>query len=127
MKSMRWRANEFATTGIAQEEDMRKMIVLRPWGLAAAATLVATAALASPELARSNNCVACHHLERKMIGPPFKAIAARYAGDDNAVKVLSEKVVKGGGGNWGPTAMPAQAGVSQENAEILVKWILSQQ
>jgi cytochrome c len=124
---MRWRASKIATTAIAQEEDTRKMIDLRPWGLAMAATLGATAALASPELARSNNCVACHHLERKMIGPSFKAIAARYAGDDNAAKVLSEKVIKGGGGNWGPMAMPAQASVSPENAEILVKWILSQQ
>ena len=89
--------------------------------------LASSAAIASPELARSKNCVACHHLERKMIGPAFKAVAERYAKDESATKVLSEKIVKGGGGNWGPTPMPPQSTVSPEDAETLVKWILSQQ
>ena len=51
--------------------------------------LASSAAIASPELARSKNCVACHHLERKMIGPAFKAVAERYAKDESATKVLS--------------------------------------
>jgi len=62
-----------------------------------------------------------------MIGPAFKAVAERYAKDEAALKTLSEKVVKGSGGNWGPTPMPPQASVSSEDAETLVKWILSQQ
>ena len=94
---------------------------------ALAAVLPASAAVASADLAKSKNCVACHHVERKMVGPAYKAVAARYANDEAAVKVLSEKVIKGGGGNWSPMPMPPQANVSPEEAEALVKWILSQQ
>lgn len=88
--------------------------------------LTSSSAVASPELARSKNCVACHHPERKMIGPAFKAIAERYGKDEAAIKTLSEKVVKGGGGVWGQTPMPPQSAVSPEDAERLVKWILAQ-
>jgi cytochrome c len=91
------------------------------------ALLTSWAAFANADLARSKNCVACHHVERKMIGPPYKAMADRYGKDESAIKVLSEKIVKGGGGNWGPMPMPPQPGVSPEEAEALVKWILSQQ
>lgn len=70
--------------------------------------------------------MACHHPERKMIGPAFKAIAERYGKDEAAVKPLSEKVIKGGGGVWGQTPMPPQAAVSPQDAESLVKWILAQ-
>jgi cytochrome c len=88
-------------------------------------TLIAPAVHASPELARSKNCVACHSAERKMIGPSYKAIAERHANDASSVKALSEKVQKGGGGVWGPMPMPAQANVSPEEAEALVAWILT--
>jgi len=104
------------------------MIELRQIGTALlAALLTSSPAFASPELARSKNCVACHHLERKMVGPAYKAVAERYVKDDAALKILSEKVVKGGGGNWGQMPMPPQTTVSPEEAETLVKWILSQQ
>jgi cytochrome c len=83
-------------------------------------------AFASAELARSKNCVACHHVERKMIGPAYKAVAERFGKDESAIKLLSEKIVKGGGGNWGQLPMPPQPSVSSEEAESLVKWILSQ-
>ncbi|RXT57107.1 hypothetical protein B6S44_01285 [Bosea sp. Tri-44] len=91
-----------------------------------AVLLTSSSAVASPELARSKNCVACHHAERKMIGPAFKAMAERYGKDESAIKTLSERVVKGGGGNWGQTPMPPQPSVSPEDAESLVKWILAQ-
>lgn len=90
------------------------------------ALLTSSNAFASTELARSKNCVACHHAERKMIGPAFKAVAERYGKDEAAIKTLSEKVVKGGGGIWGQTPMPPQPGVSPDEAETLVKWILAQ-
>ena len=91
------------------------------------ALLTSSPALASADLVKSKNCVACHHLERKMIGPAFKAVAERYGKDESAIKVLSEKIVAGGTGNWGQMPMPPQPGVSPEEAEVLVKWILSQQ
>lgn len=91
-----------------------------------AALLAVAPVQASPELAKARNCVACHHPERKMVGPSYKAIATRYADDPNAVQTLSEKVIKGGGGVWSPMPMPAQANVSPSDAEALVQWILSQ-
>lgn len=92
-----------------------------------AALLTSSGAFASAELAKSKNCVACHSVERKMIGPSYKAVAERYGKDESAIKLLSEKIVKGGGGNWGPLPMPSQSSVSPEEAESLVKWILSHQ
>ena len=103
------------------------MLKIRLLVVALATLAVTSAGIASQELARSKNCVACHHPERKMIGPAFKAIAAKYAGNDASAKVLSEKVIKGGGGVWGPMPMPPQANVSPADAEALVRWILSQQ
>ena len=76
------------------------VIVHRIAALALAAVLPSSAAVASADLAKSKNCVACHHVERKMIGPAYNAVAARYAKDDAAIKSLIEKVIKGGGGNW---------------------------
>jgi cytochrome c len=91
------------------------------------ALAVSSPALASPELARSKNCVACHHAERRMIGPAYNAIAQRYANDSAAVRTLSERIVAGGSGSWGPMPMPPQPTVSPEQAEALARWILSQQ
>jgi cytochrome c len=102
------------------------MVHIRYVTAAALAVLVSSPVLASPELARSKNCVACHHMERKMIGPAYKAVAERYAKDEAAVPKLTEKVIKGGAGSWGPTPMPPQASLSPADAETLVKWILSQ-
>ena len=60
-----------------------------------------------------------------MVGPAFKDVAAKYKGDASAVATLSAKVVKGGGGVWGPIPMPPNGTTSEAEAEILVKWILS--
>ena len=102
--------------------DLRQLAAL-----SFAAVLTSTAAFASPELAKTKNCVACHHVERKMIGPSYKAVAERYAKDEAALKALSEKIVKGGGGVWGQLAMPPQPTVSAADAETLAKWIMSLQ
>jgi cytochrome c len=102
------------------------LMVVRYVAASALALLLCSPALASPELARSKNCTACHHVERKMIGPAYKAIAERYANDEAAAGKLSEKVIKGGAGSWGQTPMPPQASVTPADAETLVKWILSQ-
>jgi cytochrome c len=102
--------------------DVRKLVAA-----SFAALLTSSAAFASADLARSKNCVACHHVERKMNGPPYKAVAERYGKDEAAIKLLSEKVVKGGSGVWGQSPMPPQPNVSPEEAEALVKWIMSLQ
>jgi cytochrome c len=103
--------------------DLRHLAVAL--AVALGALLVSPEAFASDELARSKNCVACHSAERRMIGPSYAAIAARYANDDSAVRTLSERILAGTGGNWGQMPMPAQSNLSQDEAEALVRWILS--
>ncbi|WAC71140.1 c-type cytochrome [Roseateles sp. SL47] len=89
------------------------------------AALASAPALASQELAQKKNCMACHAVDKKLVGPAYKDVAAKYASDKDAVKKLSEKVIKGGSGVWGPVPMPANTQVTQAEAETLVKWILS--
>lgn len=85
-----------------------------------------TAALANPELAKKKNClVACHEVDKKVIGPSFKDVAAKYAKDPDAPARLTKKVLKGGTGVWGVAVMPPAQGVSDAEARQLVDWILS--
>jgi cytochrome c len=93
--------------------------------LAAAATLAALPALANEELAKKNACTACHAVDKKMVGPAYKDVAKKYAGDKGAEAKLVEKVKKGGAGVWGQVPMPPNASVKDEDVKALVKWILS--
>jgi cytochrome c len=92
---------------------------------AVAATLSAPAAFANQELAQKKNCMACHATDKKLVGPAYKDVAAKYAKDKDAVKKLSEKIIKGGSGVWGPVPMPANTQVSPAEAEALAKWVLT--
>lgn len=95
-------------------------------GVMVAALLgAATTACASETLARQRNCMNCHGMERKIVGPGLKQVAARYAGKKEAPAYLAEKIVKGGAGAWGPVAMAANPHVSQEEALRLALWVLS--
>jgi cytochrome c len=92
------------------------------------ATFVAAAALpalASQELAQKKNCMACHAVDKKVVGPSYKDVAAKYAGQKDAVDKLSQKVIKGGVGVWGQIPMPANTQVSDAEAKQLVNWIMS--
>jgi cytochrome c len=92
---------------------------------ATAAALAAPAAFASAELAQKKNCMACHATDKKLVGPAYKDVAAKYAKDKDATKKLAEKIIKGGSGVWGPVPMPANAQVSPAEAEQLAKWVLT--
>ena len=81
--------------------------------------------IADEALAKSSNCLACHSVENKIIGPAFKDIAAKYKGDDGAVAALTSKIKNGGSGSWGDIPMPPNAAVSDADIETLVNWILS--
>ena len=87
--------------------------------------LVAPAAFASQDLAKAKNCLACHALETKLVGPAYKDVAAKYAKDKDAYKKLAEKIQKGGSGVWGPVPMPANPQVSAAEDETLAKWVLT--
>lgn len=92
---------------------------------AVCAALVSGSALANADLARARNCMACHSIGNKVVGPAFKDVAKKYAGQSDAEDKLAQKVMKGGSGAWGPVPMPANAQVSDAEAHTLVKWILS--
>jgi len=90
-----------------------------------AALLAASCARANPELAQRKTCMACHALDRKIVGPSYKDVASKYAGQRDAVDRLAEKIVKGGSGVWGAVPMPANPKVSAAEARQLANWILS--
>lgn len=91
-----------------------------------ASLLSASPALADLKLAAAKNCMACHAVDKKLVGPSYKDIAAKYANQKDALDKLSAKVIKGGAGVWGPVPMPANAQVSPDEAKKLVSWILTQ-
>ena len=101
---------------------MKKLLLL-PALLAGA--LAAGPALADLKLAQSKNCMACHAVDKKLVGPSYKSVAEKYAGQKDAVDKLATKVIKGGAGVWGPVPMPANAQVTPDEAKKLVTWILS--
>ncbi len=85
----------------------------------------ASPAFAQQDLAQSKNCLTCHAVDKKVVGPAYKDVAAKYAGDKTAVDKLTQKVMKGGSGVWGPVPMPANPQVTEAEAKKLVTWILS--
>lgn len=87
--------------------------------------LVAGPVLANADLAQKKNCMACHAVDKKLVGPSYKDVAAKYAGQKDAVDKLTQKVMKGGAGVWGPVPMPANTQVSAAEAKQLVDWVLS--
>ena len=78
------------------------------------------------DLAKAKNCLACHAVSTKVVGPAYKDVAAKYAGQKGIEDKLVAKVMKGGSGVWGAVPMPANPQVSEAEAHTLVKWVLSQ-
>ncbi len=93
----------------------------------AAIAVISIPAQSSEQLAKSKNCLACHGIENKIVGPAYKDVAKKYAGQADAGDQLAAKVVKGGGGVWGQMPMPPNPQVTAEEAKQLVQWILSLQ
>lgn len=85
--------------------------------------LVALPALADQKLAEKKNCLTCHTVQEKVVGPAFKDVAARYAGQAGASAALAEKIQKGGKGAWGDVPMPPND-VTADEAKILAEWVL---
>jgi cytochrome c len=92
----------------------------------AAGALLALPAVADQALATAKNCMACHAVDRKLVGPAYKDVAKKYAADKGATDALATKIQKGGSGVWGAVPMPANPQVSEAEAKKLAAWILSQ-
>ena len=99
-----------------------KRIIL---SLALAGTALALPVQASEELAKKNNCLACHAIDKKLVGPSYKDVAAKYKGNAKAEAMLVAKVKAGGVGTWGQVPMPPNAAVKDADIATLVKWILA--
>lgn len=99
-------------------------IVLAAASVAAGLSFTAPA-MADLALATAKNCMACHAVDKKLVGPSYKDVAAKYAGQNDAAAKLEAKVLKGGSGVWGPVPMPANAQVTPDEAKKLVAWILA--
>lgn len=92
--------------------------------LAVLAAGLALPALADPKLAEKKNCLACHAIKEKVLGPALRDVAAKYAGQADAAAMLAEKIQKGGVGAWGQVPMPAND-VTAAEAKTLAQWVLS--
>ena len=91
----------------------------------AAVAAVSAPAMADEALAKAKNCMACHAVDKKLVGPAYKDVAKKYAGDAKAADALAAKVLNGGSGVWGAIPMPANTQVSEAEAKKLVAWVLS--
>ena len=92
---------------------------------ATAVIVTRSPALADLALATSKNCMACHAVDKKLVGPAYTDVAATYAGQPDAVAPLDVKIMKGGSGVWGPVPMPANTQVNEAEAKQLAAWVLS--
>ena len=94
--------------------------------LASASVNVLADASAAEALAKKDGCLLCHAVDKKVVGPAYKEIAAKYKGDKSAEAKLIEKVKKGGSGVWGQIPMPPNSPqVKDDEIKTIVQWILS--
>jgi cytochrome c len=100
---------------------MKKLLIATAVGL----SLTSGAALASADLAKAKNCMACHANDKKLVGPAYKDVAAKYAKDKDAAAKLARKIREGGVGVWGQIPMPANPQVSEAEALTLARWVLT--
>jgi cytochrome c len=100
---------------------MKKFAAIIALGVAAMAP-----AFADADLAGKKNCLACHAVDKKLVGPAYKEVAAKYASDKGAAAKLADKIQKGGVGAWGQVPMPANPQVNADEAKKLADWVLSQ-
>lgn len=82
-------------------------------------------AMADMALATSKNCMACHAVDKKIVGPAYKEVAAKYQGDKAAADKLATKIMKGGSGVWGAIPMPANPQVNEADSKKLAAWVLN--
>ncbi|MBY4946592.1 c-type cytochrome [Cupriavidus respiraculi] len=104
---------------------MKQFVIATLMLAGAASANAAVDAAKAQELANKNACMGCHQVDKKLVGPAYKDVAAKYKGDKNAMAALSKKVKGGGAGVWGPVPMPANPNLSDADVKILVEWVLA--
>lgn len=106
-------------------EWSKKMKAVYVAMMAIAGIVMTGQAQADEALARSKNCMGCHAIDKKLVGPAFKDVAVKYKDDKQAVALLAAKIKSGGKGNWGPIPMPPNS-VTEEEAQKLAAWVMAQ-
>jgi cytochrome c len=91
----------------------------------ASTLIVAAPAMADEALAKANNCMACHAVDKKLVGPAYKDVAKKHGNDASKADMLAAKIIKGGSGVYGAIPMPANPKVSEADAKKLATWVLS--
>ena len=91
--------------------------------LVAAGVLASAPAFANKDLATKSGCMACHAVDKKLVGPSYQDVAKKYKASDEAM--LADKVKKGGKGNWGQIPMRRKSAVKDEDRKTLIKWVLA--
>lgn len=103
---------------------MKKIIALAALASLSIPTFAVDQATAL-EIAKKNGCLACHAIDKKIVGPAWKDVGKKYAGDATAAEQLAVKVKKGTKGAWGPVPMPPNATVKAADINTLVEFVLS--
>ena len=121
-----------ATEAVQPEQESNVMLEEpKPIDSAVLAAKVATEAGVDPSiiegktLVEGADCLGCHKVEEKMIGPSYREVAKKYENTPENVEMLAEKIIKGSSGIWGDVPMPAHNGLSKENAKFMAQYILS--
>lgn len=105
-------------------------MIFRPVVLATAALLAAGGAqafdaAAAKALAAKNACLACHAVDRKLVGPSYKDVAAKHKGQADALEIVAARIKSGGSGIYGPVPMPAQPNLKEDELKLLAAWVLA--
>ncbi len=106
---------------------------MKLWKLLACAPFVFAGATAQAEpdpaevqdILSKNSCLACHAVDKKMVGPAYQDIAAKHEDDDDAAELLAKHIREGSSGVWGQVPMPPNPGISEEDTDTVVEWILA--
>lgn len=93
--------------------------------LVCASVLVCAPAFANSKLATEKGCMACHSVDKKLVGPSYQDVVKKYAGQKDALAVLIKSIKTGSSGKFGPVPMPAQAALSEADAKTLAAWVLA--
>jgi cytochrome c len=104
---------------------MKKTLLIGLLFASSTAALADTASSNAQSIVKKSDCMTCHAVDKKIIGPSFKDIATKYKGNPKAVELLVQKVKVGGAGSWGTMAMSPHPGLSDADITTVVKWILS--
>ncbi len=118
--------NRTACQGVVPQSSPGVSVMKRTAFALAFATVLAVPAFADQALANARNCMTCHAVDKDILGPSFRKVAAKYANDKGAADRLAVKIVKGGGGVWGTAVMPANTQVNEAESKRRAACVLAQ-